>query len=157
MTWLRQYLLCVTCAAIICSFIKTIVAQNGTSATLIKILTGLFLTVSILVPWTKFRFDDMVNYVQEFSLDADAAAASGVLFAQQETESIIKKQTETYILDKAAQLGLDLQVDVTIRQDTLPVPNTVLLIGNTSPYAKEKLSQVISKDLGIPEEQQIWR
>lgn len=157
MTWLRQYLLCVTSAAIICSLIKTVIASEGAPSTLIKTIAGLFLTISVLAPWKQFDLGYIMNFSQEFSDEANTAAAVGVSLAHEETREIIKEQAEAYILNQAALLGLTLQVNVSLSQSELSVPDSVQLIGNASPYAKEKLSQIISQDLGIPKEQQIWQ
>lgn len=157
MTWLQQYLLCVSSAAIICCLIKTIIAPEGAPSKLIKTITGLFLAVSILVPWKQFDLGNIADFTQEFSVEANAAAAAGVSLAHDGTRKIIKEQTEAYILKQAALLGLTIQVNVSISQTELSVPDSVQLIGSASPYAKEKLSQVISQDLGIPKEQQIWQ
>ena len=69
---------------------------------------------------------------------------------------IIKTETEAYILDKAAQFDLQLDVQVALTDDVMPVPESVQLTGSVSPYVKSRLQILISNDLGIPKEQQLW-
>ena len=68
----------------------------------------------------------------------------------------IKAQTEAYILDKAAALEVTLLVEVEMSDEPIPVPCGVRLAGDVSPHAKNKLSGIITEDLGIEKERQQW-
>ena len=68
----------------------------------------------------------------------------------------IKSRTQAYILDKAMALELQLQVEVVLSEDEIPVPEEVRLAGKASPYAKARLQQIIKEDLGIDKEHLIW-
>ena len=70
--------------------------------------------------------------------------------------TIIKGETEAYILDKAASLGVELEVDVLL-EDMYPMaPKTVRLSGSVSPYVRNRLQNIIAEELGISKENQIW-
>ena len=60
-------------------------------------------------------------------------------------------------MDKAAALGIRVSVEVILADGDLPVPEQVLIKGAVSPYAKQKLTRMLSEDLGIAEEDQTWR
>ena len=156
MEWGRQYLLSVTAAAILCAIVKGLTDKKGSPAALIKLICGIFLAITVLAPWTSINLSGLTDYMKSFTIDADAAAAEGADYAREETAAIIKSQTEAYILDKALSMGANLQVSVTLSEDTLPVPCAVTISGNISPYAKERLTLYIMDDLNIPEAQQTW-
>ena len=65
-------------------------------------------------------------------------------------------RTESYILEKAKALNCDLQVEVILSSDATPVPEQVRISGSISPYAKQAISTMLTEDLGIDREAQIW-
>lgn len=156
MEWIRQYIVSITAAVIVCALVKTLVGQKTAQAAVIKIVAGIFITLVVVAPWTKVDFSGFSDYFQDFSVDAEAAAASGVSYSQAQTAAIIKSQTESYILDKAASLGICVEAEVTVSQDFPPVPCAVTIQTNAAPYTKERLRRYIAEELGIPEAQQIW-
>lgn len=156
MAWLKQYLLSVTAAAIVCAIVKSIIDKKSPQSQIIQLLAGIFLTIAVVAPWLKLDLSAMTGYVTQFTAESDAAVATGTAYARNETAAIIKSQTEAYILDKAQTLGLEIQVNVSLSEDPLPVPTAVVLTGTASPYAKQRLTQYISENLGIGEEHQQW-
>ncbi len=152
----KQYILSLLTAAIICSIINDLMEKKGTPGMLIKMISGLFLSVVMLSPLVKVNVWDMDRSFEWIRTDAHAAVASGQQMAQDSLAGIIKEQTETYILDKAAYWELDLAVEVTLSETDPPVPRSVMLKGAASPYAKKQMTQWITTQLGISEEQQEW-
>ena len=59
-------------------------------------------------------------------------------------------------MEKAKALDCDLQVEIFLSADTTPVPEQVPISGSVSPYAKQVISTMLSDDLGIDREAQIW-
>ncbi len=156
MHWIKEYLLCVTAAAILCAIIKAIIGNKGTLSTMVKLLTGLFLAITAISPWAKLDNFDISSFTTDYSWDVREAVAQGEQMASESVRSIIKEETEAYILDKAAYLELSITVDVTVSEGDLPAPSAVTITGNASPYAKRVLTQYIQEELAIPEENQIW-
>jgi hypothetical protein len=68
----------------------------------------------------------------------------------------IKARSEAYILDKAAELALSVEVEVTLSNDEIPLPVSVRVSGKASNYAKSRLQAIITQDLGINKEHQVW-
>lgn len=155
MELLRHTILAVTAAALICGILSGLV-QNGAAKELIKLLAGLFMTVTLLGPLLKLdlsKFDwDLQSYIQE----GESQAAQGQAIAEEAKRSIIKAEAEAYILDKAAALDAELTVEVTLGQGEDPAPQGAVLYGTVSPYARRQLEQVMATDLGIPLEEQRW-
>ena len=88
-----------------------------------------------------------------YSQEAEAAAAVGEEAASNNMAQVIKANTEAYILDKAAAMEVELNVEIIL--DGL-IPDKAVLCGAVSPYARSTLSQWITQQLGIPGEAQSW-
>lgn len=153
---IKQYLLTVTAASILCGILVTLLGKKSASGSIVKVLCGLFLSVSVVAPWAKIQLLDLATYTDNLQLEASQYAANGENTASEELAAIINQQTQAYILDKADSLGLDIAVEVTLNDQEPPVPYTVVITGSAAPYAKEVLSQFIANDLSVPKERQKW-
>ena len=153
---IRQYLLSIVAAAIVSALAINMIGKKGIYTTVVKLLAGLFLSITIISPWTKLQLQDLSSYFSDLELDAEDIVSEGEDMAVSATASIIKEQVTAYILDKASSLGLNLEVEVTMTESSPPVPSAVALKGTASPYAKQHLQQIITDELGIPEENQSW-
>ena len=153
---IRQYLLSILSAGLVCSVIMGMTEGKGTTATLAKLMAGLFLTLTVLHPISEIRFGDISDLTGPYTNAAHEAAERGSLLAQETMAQSIKTKTEAYILDKAKALNTLLEVEVTLTGDDVPCPKTVRLVGNISPYAKAQLQKIIAEDIGIAKENQLW-
>ena len=153
---IRGYLLSIACAAIICTIASAIVGKKGANASIVRLISGVIMLLTLISPLVKVRILDFTDYATDISNQADAVVAQGENSALSELSAIIKAQTEAYILDKAVSLKLDIKVEVTLDGGKPPMPNAVKLSGSASPYAKEMLSNFIANDLAIPKEAQQW-
>lgn len=156
MQGIREYLLCVLVASILCAIIRTLVKTKGTLHTMVKLVTGLLLVITLLSPFEKVRGFSLPQLIEPYSNAANDAVTAGKAMAEEATAEIIKDNIETYIMDKAAYLGMSVSVEVVLSYEPIPHPVSVALSGTGSPYAKNRLSKYISQDLGIPEDAQTW-
>lgn len=151
---LREYILSVVAAAILCGIVSGLMDKKGSCAPVVKLICGVFLTLTVVHPVAKVNIDEFMKFTSSLEEDAEAAAAFGEeIYAQSMKESIIEA-TQTYILDKAQTLGLELEI--TVHLDSDQVPDEVTLEGACSPYGKQQLQAIIASDLGVPKERQIW-
>ena len=153
---LKQYLLAVTAAAILCAIVNGLMGEKGALSAAVRLLAGIFLILALAAPLVRLRLDGLEEMTSDLNLRAEAITASGENSAREAMAEIIKSRTEAYILDKAESLDVNLSVQVELDTGNPPAPRAVRLSGNVSPYAKGVLSDMISKDLGIPPEDQIW-
>lgn len=153
---IREYLMQVTAAAVICGIVTAIVGKKGSGAAVIRLMTVLFMTMTVIGPIVSLRLDQFTDYFTGIQADSDAFVEAGSESSREKIAQVIKEKTQAYILDKAAQLGADIAVELTLSEDTLPAPVSVRLCGAVSPYARSKLMQIIQQDLGIPLEEQEW-
>lgn len=154
---IRQYLLSVIAAAIIAGLAVAIIGNRGALAAIVKLLAGLFVVMTVISPWTKLQLNDLSGYFSEMNLEGDRIAADAQRMVISARATIIKDRLEAYILDKAGSLKMDVSVDVKLTESDPPTPRFVTIEGLASPYAKQRLKQFISDELGIPEEQQSWK
>ncbi len=156
MEGIRQYLLTVTAAAIICGVAKTIADEKTVSGTVIRLIAGLIMTLSVLSPVVKLNLGELPDITSAFVAEGKVAASRGEELAARQIMIIIKEQLQAYILDKAASFGAELEVEVLMPDDGSAQPEGVILRGNVSPYAKARLQEMIEEDLNIAKEKQKW-
>ena len=150
---LRQYILSVMCCALICAIVPLFGGESEKQ--LLRLICGVFLTVTTLSQLLKVDMDAIVASIVPQQA-YESAASEGVSMAKESLSQIIKAETEAYILDKAGEAGLDITVNVLLGEEETPLPAGVTIEGMVPPEKKEWLSQILSEDIGIPEEAQKW-
>ena len=153
---LRSYILSVVAGAVVCGIVVKLLGEKGTQGAVAKLMAGLFLTFTVIRPIADIRLSKIGDILDIYSSDAMAAVEAGSQISKDGLTQSIKTQTEAYILDKAKALGLAVQVTVTLSEDEIPVPVGVTISGAVSPYAKGRLAELLSNELGIEKEAQKW-
>lgn len=156
MDGVRQYLLSVVTTAIICAVAIIISGNKSMISSMIKILAGLVMSITVISPLVKLQISDFSNYLAALEIEADGYIDEGEAAASFERSAIITEQIESYILGKATSLGMSIEVEVNLSDSEKQIPSHVRLIGDASPYNKQLLQKIIENDLGIPEENQSW-
>ena len=153
---IRQYVISLTSASVICAMITALFPGKGASAKLVKLISGVLLCLIALQPFSRL---DIGEYLNRWKFDLQAgeeASSDGENLAREARSKLIKERCEAYILDKANELGLQITVEIELNDDAIPKPRLSIIRGNVSPYAKVQLQQILSNDLGIAKENQIW-
>ena len=156
MVMLGRYIFSVTTAAIIFSILQSLLHKNSAAAMLVRLIGGLFLTFTVIAPVIVFDLDSILEQSWAYTSHAEDIAAAGQTIAAEQRSQRIKEQCETYIIDKAMSYQTQLDVDITLTNDEMPLPSAVLLKGNISPYVKSIIATWIQDEMGIPEDHQIW-
>lgn len=154
---LRAYILSVVASSVICACVQLLIGRKGTSASLIKMLCGIYMAFVLIAPLQGIDFSIYSDYFAGFMGEVNAVVTDGENIANLERREIIKQETQSYILDKAVRLGADIAVEVTLSADDWPIPSGIIIKGAVSPYVKKVLTQYIEEQIGIPEEAQIWK
>lgn len=152
---LRQYILSVIAATILCSMLTGLL-HRGLMHDLSRLICGILLTIILISPLKGKISLDFRSFYQSYTQQAQAAAEEGKRYSANQYAAIIKSKTEAYILDKAAAMNLSVSAEAVFTQDSPPVLDAVYLQGTASPLARQKLSEIITKDLGISKENLIW-
>ena len=155
MAFLRQYVLSIVTASLLCSVLMGLTAKTKVKE-LTKLLCCAFLSVTALKPLVGRDLDRWLQESIPYQEEAQSCVAQGEEFARSAQADIIKSKAEAYILDKAAALNGNLEVEITICQEGTPIPERAVLSGQVSPYAKGQLAEILEKDLGIAKENQVW-
>ena len=150
---LRQAVTGILCAALICAILSAL-AQSGFTKEIIKLLCGLFLTLSVLYPLGQMDIEALAEVSFPYRTQAQEAAAAGEKITQEAMAESIKAQTEAYILDKAEQLKAAVTVDISVSQEC--IPEFAKISGDISPDTRKALEAVMETDLGITKENQLW-
>ena len=148
-----RYVLSLIAAALIAGILQSFV-KEGSCARVLRLLCGLFLMVTALKPLKELQIPALEDWTASWNAEAGAAVREGEERYASEYSAVIIKQLEAYILDKAAQLGLSVQVQLTLTADNLP--ESALLTGQATQQQKQAMEAVIESDLGIPKEKQQW-
>ena len=77
--------------------------------------------------------------------------------ANDSVQGIIKDRLQSYIQDKAHELGAVLQAEVIVSEDSYPVPKKIILTGQVSPDMRLLITDCLSEVLGVAKEDFDWR
>lgn len=155
MTEVAGYIYSITVAGLLCGIVSGLLKDTGFYP-VAKLATGLFLMIHILQPLGHFSMDKLSDYPLTIESNGEIYAAEGAHSSQNAMAAIILERTRTYILDIAESMGLDITVEVTLNGDNPPIPDAVCITGKVSPYDKLRLEEIITEQLNIPKENQIW-
>ena len=153
---IRTYLISVVAAAIISAIVLRLTDSKNAYSGLIRLLTGVFLSITVISPLAKITLTDVNAYFDGLEYDTESVVSNGTNSSKNAMAEIIKENTEAYILDKAFKLGLDIEVQVHLSDGVPPIPQSVCITGAVAPYLKTQLQQIIENDLAISKENQTW-
>ena len=153
---IREYLIGVVASAVLCGVITTLIGKKGMVGSVVKLLTGLLMTMAVVRPWVGISLDGLFGWTEDYTQQGQGIVSWGENIAMDAYQEGIKERTEAYILEKARSMGANLTVEVTLSDGEMPIPIRVTLSGNISPYAKGVLGTMLSQELGIDREEQIW-
>lgn len=142
----------VFCGALVCAIVGQI---GGAGQGLRKMLCGVFLAALTLSSIGKLEVSGIYRALDDYTEDADAVVSAGLEQASQMKFSIITGECEAYILNKAAELGAEVSVTVSLDART-GLPNGAVITGALMPWEKQTLSGEITKALGIKKEALAW-
>ena len=155
MDGIKQYVISVTSAAIVCGVLNAML-KKGNMHALVKLLCGFFLAFTFLNPIGKLELRSLPDNSDPDYPPGSDMAEEGERYARNSIAEIIKEETRAYILDKANELDLNLDVEILLSEDAIPIPKGVRITGQLSEYARQKMEAYLENDLGITKENQIW-
>lgn len=153
---MKGYILSVVAAAIVCAVVRALLTEQSATGKVVRLLSGVLMAVTVISPLAHISFDRVGDYFDSISYQSDTYVAEGEAAAQESLAGVIKDQTESYILDKATRMGLDISVEVELDASNHSVPSGAIITGEISPYARELMSGFIEDTLGIAKENQKW-
>jgi hypothetical protein len=153
---IKSYFMSIIAAAIVCYIATGLTNNKGVASTIVKMICGLYMIATVLRPLPNIRFDNLSGVFDDLTHQSNIIVAEGEIAAQTEMSAIIKEQVEAYILDKATALDLNVSVEVGMSESEPQIPESVILKGSVSPFKKQRMEQILSQELGIAKENQLW-
>ena len=153
---IRAYVLRVITCCFICAVAYKLVEKNPSHQRLVKMMAGMIILLTVVSPMIgvhgRLNFDGF----EEYAAQAQGYVSDGVDQYRNELADRIVRQSEAYVLEKAAQMDVELKIEIQLSDDEIPVPISARIKGNVSPFVKSKLMDLIENDLGISKERQQW-
>lgn len=153
---MRDYILRIVAAGMICAAVGVLLPPKTAVGQIVKLLCGLLLIVTVISPLAEISFRHITDYFDDLSVDAGSYVEEGSAAMQEQLTAIIKTESESYILNKAEQMGLQIAVEVALDEDNNSIPCGITVTGQISAYSKKLLSGYITDTLGIAKEKQVW-
>lgn len=153
---MKAYLIRLTAAAILAAILRKMTPDEHHNWA-VRLGSGLLILITAFAPLVQVdpfqaaRAVVVRGYGDPLSTEGVDHAANKLM------EELISDAAESYILDKAGEMGVNIEAMVeTALQDRYPVPWSVTINSDAAEYQRDALSEMITKDLGIPAERQGW-
>lgn len=149
----RAWLTAVVSVTLLLSVLQMLVPP-GNLREIASFVGGLILLAVMMQPLLRIDLSDVQLDFSAYQETLEQRQAELEQEGQKELVGLIEAELESYISDKAADMGLTLRVQVTVEPDGsgVPVPVSVELTGPRS----EVLSRWLETELGVPAERQVW-
>lgn len=149
----RVWLTAVVSVTLLLSVVQTLIPK-GSLREIASFVGGLLLLAVLLRPLGSVDLSAVSLDLAPYRQTVERRQAELEQEGQKELIGLIEAELGSYIWDKAADLGLTLQVQVTVEPDGSGVPATVS-VELTGPKS-EALSRWLETELGVPAERQVW-
>ncbi|MEG1240706.1 MAG: stage III sporulation protein AF [Oscillospiraceae bacterium] len=156
MELLRQWLMGITCAALVVTLAEHMTPQ-GSMKKIVGLAGGLVLLVAVLSPIVRLDYQKLSGELAGYRMEAEGYAEAMKSVNSDLTKSIIAQQSGAYIVDKATALGIEnctVQVICTEGAGGLPLPVSVAVKGNFTTEQGAQLRRIIEADFAIPAAEQ---
>ncbi len=156
--FIRQWIISVTCAAMLAAVLQTLLPKGGAGAAG-RLAGGLLLLIATVQPLVGLDYDSLAQALAQLRLEQSISSQELAELNSGLLEELIEEQTQSYILDKAEELGMTCQVTVTCerQEEGLPIPSSVTVSGSFTQEQVDSLSQIIEADLAIPVYDQTYK
>lgn len=152
----RSYLLRLTVAAFFSALVLTLV-PNGLCKRAATLICGLVMLLLALSPLVRFDEQTLAAAISSMDLEQEQTRTGVEIRNRELVAKIISDRVQTYILDKATQMGMQLEVEITMNTDaSTPYPEEVTLRGEATSAQRQKLGTYLLESFAIAPERQVW-
>ena len=151
---LRTWLLGLTVSSMALSLAESLVVQEGVRRVL-RLAGGVLLVIVVVSPLMEVDLSDWDISFADYNRQIEELKEEYGGQQQAQLTASIEEELATYIWDKARQMGLTVEAEVTVAvlEDGTVEPQSAAVTGEYS----QELSDLIAEDLGIPREKQNWQ
>lgn len=153
---IRKYLLSVAAASLLTSLLPALLPK-GKIQKVESFIGSLVLILTILSPVVKLNASSIRKAMESYQIDLQDTQRGVEKKSRGVLEELISQRCEEYIWDKAAQMGLQLEIEITVGENSdIPVPVSASMVGVCSQEDQAVLSKILEEELGIPRNKQEW-
>lgn len=156
---LRSYLLAIVAVSLLTAILLGLLPKGGVRRAA-GLTCAMALAVVVLRPVAALDGESLARAIARLEMESEQLRTGVEVKNRELVAAIIKQNAETYILDKAASMGLELRAEVTVESGSgYPYPTAVTLTLTGSPTLEQRqaLSACIAENLAIPAERQTWK
>ena len=150
---IRDYLLSVSFAALICTLTVTLAGEKSFASKMVKLLSGVFLATVVLKAVVEFPVADRKAFESNILEKSYDAVEEGERYARDSFDAMAASSAQRIIQEEAEKLGCLLDVTVFWESDS---PKEIQFRGPVSPYAKSRITQWIAENMELSGEALIW-
>ena len=152
---LRQWLLGVACTALVLAVADSL-APDGSAKKVCRLAGGLALLLAAVGPIIRLEIGALTEALEGYR--AQVRSYEEILEERNHFfyQTVIEENTAAYIVDKAEEMGIFCQAEVTFSydEDGAPCPWEVTAWGDWTDGTREALERLLEEDLGVPPQRQ---
>ena len=152
---LREWLLGVACTATVLAIAQSLAPEGGAKR-VCRLAGGLALMLAAVGPMLRLDGEMLSQVLEEHrdlaqSYENEREEKNNLLY-----QTFIEEAAAAYIVDKAEEMGILCQTEVTFSydEDGVPCPWEVTAWGVWTQEGREAVGQLLEDDLGVPPERQ---
>lgn len=157
MAGVGSWLLSITGASVLCALADGLMPA-GPVRRVGRLVCGLMLLAVILAPLAQLDLEGGQRWLEEYHLGLEDRTQELERQVDEQMKTIIEQEYAAYIVDKAAEMGLNCTARVSCRaeEDGLYLPDRTEVAGPLSQEERGRLSQLIQEELGVPADRQAY-
>ena len=155
---IHNWLSAVIYTGIVCSVVMMI-TPAGRVKKVLSILCGVAMCFAVISPIADFDFASYSQAMAHYRINAEQYAGNGAEHSKNLNRTIIEDECRAYILDKATEIGAELEtveVIVSWSSEGYWYPTGVEICAQATPQQKQALTSYIEAQLGIGSHEQKW-
>ena len=152
----REWLLGVTCTALVLAIAGALLPKEGGVRKVCRLAGGLALMLAVTGPLLRLDEGLLAQAAEEYrarleGYQAELEAKNNLIY-----QTIIEEETAAYISDKAEEMGIVCQAEVTFSYDEngVPCPWEVTARGVWTEERREAVGRLLEDSLGVPPQRQ---
>lgn len=153
---LREWLLCVTCAALLSAAAEALMQDSAVKA-VGKLVCGLLLIFAVLHPLKENATDLTQNWAyHRLQLEEETLRLQSR--TEEQMKQVIEAKMSAYSMDKAAQSAIECEIKVYCQMaDGVFLPQSAQITGVNSGEDMARVAAILTQELGIEPEQVNFR
>lgn len=157
MEWIRHWLLSIIGISVLIAAADGLMPAGGVKK-VGQLVCGLVLLCVLIRPLAALRSVSVSEWLESYHDQIQSEETALELQAGQTRKAVIESYCGTYIVDKAAQLGLSCRAEVecSLSVDGLYLPCCARLWGDFDAVIQSRLTQLLEAELGIAPEYQTY-